>query len=76
MEKIIKALNEFSPDSLNGAVIIHMDKKTKEIKSISPLLSASSIDELYNQLSDTRDAIQHFLNDLVNKGLHKNGQSN
>jgi hypothetical protein len=72
LQKLIKVLEEFAPDTANGCVIFHMHKETKQIKSISPLVQVTSIEELYNQLSQCRDAIHHFLNDLVNKGLHKN----
>lgn len=74
--QLVNALSEFNPEFLNGAVVFHMDKETKELKSISPVCPVSSVDELYKQLSQVRDGIQHFLNDLLNKGIYKNGQAN
>lgn len=71
-EKLIEELNKFDESHRNGAVILHFDKETNELKSISPLLPVKSIDELYDSLKHAREAINHFLNDLVNKGLHKN----
>jgi hypothetical protein len=69
---LLKAIQKFDERYLNGAVITHFDKETKLLKSISPMLPVQSISELYEQLRQTRDAIQHFLNDLVNKELYKN----
>ncbi len=74
MKELIRILKEMNPDTLNMCVIMHFDKETKELKSISPVVQATSIDELYNQLYSTREAISHFLNDLIDKGLKKGGQ--
>jgi hypothetical protein len=71
-ENLIKAIQETFPETLNGAVIFHLDKETKNLKSITPICPVESVQELYIQLSNCRDAIHHFLNDLVNKGLAKN----
>jgi hypothetical protein len=71
-KEFLEALRKFNPDFLNGAVIFHMDKETKQVKSISPICPVNSVEELYMQLSHCRDGIQHFLNDLVDKGLAKN----
>lgn len=76
LTQLIKILGEFKPETLNGAVILHLDKDTKQLKSISPLCPVESVDELYRMLSDARDGIQSFLNDLVDKGIKKGGQSN
>lgn len=76
MEEIIKAINAHFPDTLNGAVLLHMDKETHEPKTISPLMPVENIEDLYMKLAGMRDAIQVFLNDMVNKGLFKQGRGN
>jgi hypothetical protein len=71
-QEMIDLLNKWDENSINAVVILHFDKETKLLKSISPMLQASSMEELYNQLSSAEKAIHAFLNDLINKGLHKN----
>jgi hypothetical protein len=72
LETLIKALQDFAPDTLNGAVIFHMDKTTKSIIKISPVTPNADLQELFYQLATVRDGIQYFLNDLVDRGLAKN----
>jgi len=72
LKELIRVLDKMNPEHINGCVILHFDKETKELKSISPMLNVTSIKELYGQLNQAKHAIHHFLNDLTNKGLHKN----
>lgn len=76
MEKLIEVLKEMNPAYTNGCVILHFDKETGELKSISPMLPVQSIDGLYQGLSSAEKAIHQFLEDLINKGLYKKGQQN
>lgn len=76
MTELIRLLEKWNLETLNCCVIVHMDKETKRVKSISPLLQATTVKEIYTQLSETRDAIQGFLNDLISKNLVDNGQGN
>lgn len=70
--QLIKLLQEFKTETINGAVIFHMNKQTRQVESISPLLQFESTQDMFNQLSRVRDTIQHFLNELVDKGLCHN----
>jgi hypothetical protein len=75
IQNLLKALNAAFPESLNGAVILHFDEETKELKSISPIIpfqSPTASEDLYNALVQARDAIQLFLNDWIDRGLPKN----
>lgn len=76
MSELIKLLKEYKPETINECIIVHLDKETEQVQSISPLVKARSMDELFTKLSNTRDAIQGFLNELVNKKLIDNGQGN
>lgn len=67
MEQLIKEIQKSGND---GAVMYKL--KDGKVTHISPLVQAETVQELYNQLSDVRDAIAIFLNDLVDKGLPKN----
>lgn len=71
-KELIDVLTRWDPERLNACIILHFDKETKRLQSISPMLNVTSIQELFNQLSDARDAIQGFLNDLMNKNLIHN----
>lgn len=62
----LSALQEFDPAYYNGAVVLHFDKQTERLHSISPMIPATSIQELYLKLHDARDAITNVLNDLIN----------
>lgn len=76
MEELLKVLRDMYPETVNGCVILHFEGDGKTLKSISPMLPADSIEVIFNSLSQTRDAIQGFLNDLLNKGLVSNNQIN
>jgi len=65
-------LDEINPKHLNGCITLHFNKESKELESISPMLPATSIQELINQLQSARNAIDHLLKDLVDKNLPKN----
>jgi hypothetical protein len=69
-ENLIRAMNEFSPNTLNGAVIFHIDKDTKKVISISPIIPVENSKDLFEYLSDCRNAIDHLLNKI--SGLSKN----
>lgn len=75
-EKLLKALSEYDDQWINAAIIIHMDKVTKEAKTITPIVPAANLKELYVTLSSCRDAIQNFLNEMLNKGLTEGGRNN
>lgn len=74
IKELNNVLDKANPGYINGCVCLHFDKQTKELKSISPMVPATSIEELFNQLQSAEKAIHHFLQELVNKGLHKGGQ--
>lgn len=76
MNKLINVLNEMFPDTANEVIIIHSDPRTKEPKTMSPMVQATSIGELIQRLVGAREAIQHFINDLTDKQLKSNGQGN
>lgn len=71
-EKVVKALTEFAPETLNGAVIFHLDKQTKEVKSFSPIMPADSIPEMYQQLAAVKVGIESLMSQLVKGALPNN----
>ncbi len=70
--ELIRAINAFAPNTLNGAVLFHMDKETGKLKTISPIVPVTSTAELYERLRSCRDGITSFLNTMVDRGLAKN----
>lgn len=72
LDAILQHLQLMNPEMINMAVLLHCDRGTKKLKSISPIIQAASVQELYNQLKDARNAIHAFLEDLVKKGLCEN----
>lgn len=67
MQQLIKEVKKTGND---GAVMYRLEDG--KVTHISPLVQAETVQELYNQLSDVRDAIADFLNELVDRGLPKN----
>lgn len=71
-EKLIGILAQWDTKFNNGAVLLHFDKETNELKSISPVLPVKSLEELVNSLQSARNAIDAFVKDVVDKQLPKN----
>lgn len=71
-KELIEVLTRWDESHINGCIILHFNKETKRLESISPMLQVGSIAELMEQMLHARDAIQGLLDDLMNKGLAKN----
>lgn len=72
VDELVTLLSTWHDDTDTAAVLLHCDKKTGKLKSISPLIKCSSIAELYDRLWEAKDAISLLLNDLIDKKLPKN----
>lgn len=72
MEQLIKEIEKQGSD---GAILYKL-KADGRVSTISPCVKATNIDEMYNQLSNVRDAIQQFLQELIDKKIKQNGQGN
>lgn len=72
LKELIWLLQRWDESKLNACIILHFNKETKRLETISPLLQVDSIQELFEQMLCARDAIQGFLDDLMNKKLVKN----
>jgi len=64
-DKMVALLDTFRSDTANGALIICHDKETGRVKSISPLLKAENVQDIYIRMSEIKHIIEVYLEDLV-----------
>ena len=76
LEEIIKLVGEIFPESSTAIIFFHFDKENKNLKTMSPFMPVTSLDELYSKLWHCREAVSQFLEDMVKRGLEKRGQAN
>lgn len=69
IEQLIKELKASGHD---GAVLYKLDESRTSVTHITPMVQTDNLQGLYDQLSDVKNAIQAFLNDLIDKSLAKN----
>lgn len=72
MADLIKVLQAWDKDRFQGCIILHFNKDTKKLESMSPMVQVDSVQQLFDTMLDARNCIQSFLDDLMNKGLAHN----
>lgn len=68
MEELIKAIQDSGND---GAILFKLNDKN-EITHISPILRVDNITDMVKQLEMVRNAVEHFMHEIVDKQLPKN----
>lgn len=75
-ESVIKELNavieKINPNTVNGCVCLHFNKKTMDLDAVSPMLPANNIKEMIQQLDLAERAIRDLKVTLINREVSKN----
>lgn len=69
---LIKMLNEWDSEHQNGAILLHYDKISGVLKSISPVIPTDNLRDMIDKLIHARNAIDGFIKQLVDSQLSKN----
>lgn len=72
MEELIERFDAMFPATVNGFIVLHFDKETRDLKSISPCVPVDNLGELIGKLGAVENAIHHLRDSLVNSTINPN----
>lgn len=68
MQDLVQMITKYGSD---GAVMFKLNAEGR-VETISPLVKATDLETMLNQLGDVRNAIDAFIKEVVDKNLPKN----